>query len=169
MAGRALAGAAENLASALRGAAIEGKITRISPSADPRTRTFEIETTIPNPKQELKAGMVVSLRLADDAPAAAPAVMLPLTAIVMAPGKEDAFAVFVVEIAARSDPRLKRLTSYSAAGAELAARLGVTVVDPTPILSTPGAPLFQPSGIHYTSRGAEVFARFLFEAVFRKD
>lgn len=78
-------------------APLEGKITRISPSADLRTRTFEVETTIENPKQELKSGMIVSLKLADEAPSAEPAVLLPLTAIVMAPDKEEAFAVFVIE------------------------------------------------------------------------
>lgn len=83
---------------ALRGAALVGKISRISPSADLRTRTFEVETTIDNPKQELKAGMVVSLKLADEAaPAGESSILLPLTSIVMQPNKEEAFAVFVVE------------------------------------------------------------------------
>src|SRR6185503_7628050 len=65
---------------ALRDTELEGKITRISPSADLRTRTFEVETTIPNPKQELKTGMIVSLKLADEAVSATdPNVLLPLT------------------------------------------------------------------------------------------
>lgn len=35
----------------------EGKVTRITPSVDPSTRTFEVEITVPNAKEQIKPGM----------------------------------------------------------------------------------------------------------------
>lgn len=41
---------------AYRDRAFEGKITRVSPSVDSKTRTLEVEASVPNPKGELKPG-----------------------------------------------------------------------------------------------------------------
>jgi multidrug efflux system membrane fusion protein len=81
---------------AFRGREFEGKITRIAPVADVKSRLFEIEITIENGGGELKPGMVAALELNRDE-AAAPVAVLPLNAVVRAPKQRDRFAVFVVE------------------------------------------------------------------------
>lgn len=73
-----------------------GRITAIAPVADPRTRTFSIEVTVPNTGNVLRPGMVATLMLSgsgDDAPVP----VLPLSAIVRAADNPSAFGVFVVE------------------------------------------------------------------------
>ena len=40
-----------------------GRVTAISPSADPKSRVFSVEVTIDNPKNQLKSGMIASLTL----------------------------------------------------------------------------------------------------------
>src|SRR5262249_14460098 len=84
-------------AEALHGAEVIGRITRIAPVADPKSRVFEVEVTLDNPKDELKAGMVASLKLGDATVASAPVAVLPLTAIVRSPGHPGAFAVYVLD------------------------------------------------------------------------
>jgi RND family efflux transporter MFP subunit len=79
-----------------RGRRFEGSITRIAPTADARSRTFEVELTIPNPDGELKPGMIASLKLIQKAGAGTVAV-LPLNAIVRSVAHPDQFAVYVVD------------------------------------------------------------------------
>ena len=81
---------------AFRGQAFTGRISRIASSADTKSRIFEEEVEIPNPRGELKPGMVASLELSQD-PEARPQVLLPLSAIVRAPAPATGYAVFVVE------------------------------------------------------------------------
>ncbi len=45
----------------------EGRLTRISPSADPDSRAFEVEAALPNPQGRLKVGMLATLRLGREA------------------------------------------------------------------------------------------------------
>ena len=70
-------------------------ITRIAPSADPKSRVFEIEATIPNPNDQLKVGMIAKLVVPEGA-LASRALMLPLTAVVRSPRDPRGFSVFVV-------------------------------------------------------------------------
>ncbi|HKS41508.1 MAG TPA: efflux RND transporter periplasmic adaptor subunit [Blastocatellia bacterium] len=73
-----------------------GQITAISPSADAKSRVFEVEVTIPNPQNLLKVGMIVSLSLEETgAPVESPVV--PLSAIVKSKDNPDNYAVFVIE------------------------------------------------------------------------
>jgi multidrug efflux system membrane fusion protein len=81
---------------AFRGREFEGRITRIAPVADPKSRVFEVEITIANPDQELKPGMIASLKL-NDKGTSAPVAVLPLNAVVRSPGHPGRFAVFVVD------------------------------------------------------------------------
>jgi multidrug efflux system membrane fusion protein len=83
----------------LPGTEFRGQITRISPAADPKSRVFEIEVTIPNPHQTLKSGMIASLEVGPEVLSApAPAVtVVPVSAIVRAKNGADHYAVFVVE------------------------------------------------------------------------
>lgn len=94
-------GAAMTIATeAYPGEKFEGRISLIAPSADPRSRVFEVDITIPNADGRLKPGSVAALSLeggGDAATAAAP--LIPLSAIVRSPGHPAQFAVFVVESA----------------------------------------------------------------------
>src|SRR5262249_15666049 len=80
----------------LPGLEFQGQITSIAPAADAKSRVFEVEVTIPNPRQVLKAGMIASLEVAVPAPAQ-PVTVVPISAIVRARDKADQYAVFVVE------------------------------------------------------------------------
>lgn len=84
-------------AEALRGGEVTGRITRIAPVADPNSRVFEVEVTLDNATDELKPGMVASLKLGERAAADAPVAVLPLTAIVRSPTHRDHYAVYVLD------------------------------------------------------------------------
>jgi multidrug efflux system membrane fusion protein len=80
---------------ALPGVELEGHVTRIAPSADPNSRVFEVECTIPNPENRLKVGMVAALKLL--AGATPPSEMLlPISTIVRPRGEREGYAVFLV-------------------------------------------------------------------------
>jgi RND family efflux transporter MFP subunit len=79
-----------------------GRITRLAAVADPRSRLFEIEVTIRNQDQQLKAGMVASLQLSSAKGVDAVAV-LPLSALVRSRKRADQFAVFALD-ESRSPP-----------------------------------------------------------------
>ena len=75
-----------------------GQITRVAPSADPSSRVFEVEVTIPNQDGALKSGMIAALEV-DHRGAAAPTTgrLVPLNAVVRPPGQAQGYAVYVVE------------------------------------------------------------------------
>jgi RND family efflux transporter MFP subunit len=73
-----------------------GTITRIAPSADVKSRVFDVEATIPNPKDQLKVGMIAKL-VVPEAALESQALVLPLTAVVRSPHDPRGFSVFVVE------------------------------------------------------------------------
>ncbi len=72
-----------------------GQITAIAPQADQKSRTFQVEVTIPNPKRLLKSGMVATLNLGQ-AKLPTPALVVPLSAIVSPSDGAKTFNVFVV-------------------------------------------------------------------------
>jgi RND family efflux transporter MFP subunit len=84
---------------AVPGREFQGRITRIAPAADFRSRVFDVEVTIPNPDRALKVGMVAALRVSGHAAAAAPSsqLVVPLTAVLRAKDKPDAYAVYVAQ------------------------------------------------------------------------
>jgi RND family efflux transporter MFP subunit len=73
----------------------EGQITAVSPQADQKSRTFQVEVTIPNPRGLLKAGMVATLILGQ-ARLAVPLIVVPISAIVAPDDGSKTFNVFVV-------------------------------------------------------------------------
>jgi multidrug efflux system membrane fusion protein len=81
------------------GVVFNGTVTRIAPSADPSSRMFEVECTIPNVDNRLKAGMIASLELGREADAR-PAALVPLNSIVRPKSDPRGYATFVVEDAA---------------------------------------------------------------------
>jgi RND family efflux transporter MFP subunit len=80
----------------LIGISVPGRITRIASIADPNSRLFDVEVSIDNNSQRLKAGMVAALQLAG-AKAAAPVAVLPLSAVVRARNNPAGFAVFALD------------------------------------------------------------------------
>lgn len=77
-------------ADSFRGSRFAGRVSKILPAADLKTRSFEIEVIIDEPR-ELKPGMVVTIILGQEETA----VLAPMTAIQRSAGQED-FSVFVV-------------------------------------------------------------------------
>jgi len=73
-----------------------GRVTAISPAADPKSRVYSVEVTIPNPRNQLRAGMIASLVLGQTEPARE-ALAVPLDAVVRDPDQPNAFAVLVAE------------------------------------------------------------------------
>ena len=74
-----------------------GHISRISPSADQNSRSFEVEVTIPNPDGALKPGMIASLAVNEAMGTATEVPVVPLTAITRAKDNSNNYAVFVIE------------------------------------------------------------------------
>lgn len=73
-----------------------GRVTSISPYADSKSRVFSVEVTIPNPKNQLKSGMIASIDLgAVKLPH--PVNVVPLSAVIRSSKNPNGFAVFVVE------------------------------------------------------------------------
>jgi RND family efflux transporter MFP subunit len=72
-----------------------GQITAISPQADQKSRTFQVEVTLPNPKDLLKAGMVVTLDMGQ-AKLSSPVLVIPLNSIVSPSDGTNTFNIFVV-------------------------------------------------------------------------
>jgi RND family efflux transporter MFP subunit len=74
----------------------KGPITAISPAADAQTRVFQVEVTLPNPRGDLRLGMIVSVPVGEEArPSTLPAV--PLPAVVRPGPGATGYAVFVVD------------------------------------------------------------------------
>src|SRR5262249_28844229 len=74
----------------LAGARFLGRVTAISPTADPQSRVFNVEVTIPNQDGRLRAGMIGTVVIkggdGDVASREAPTLTLPLSAVVRSPG-----------------------------------------------------------------------------------
>jgi RND family efflux transporter MFP subunit len=114
---------------ALPGQAFTGMITSVSPSADQKTRLFDVEVSISNPQHQLKIGMIASLTLTSAAHAEAVAVV-PLNAIVRAKDQPDQYSLFVVEDrGGKPHSRLRSVTLGDAYGNRVAVKTGVTVGD----------------------------------------
>ncbi len=72
----------------------EGVVTEIAPSADQRTRVFEVTVTVPNEDGALRAGMVASLEI-DKTMLASRVAVVPMNAIVRS--SAGSFGLYVVE------------------------------------------------------------------------
>ncbi len=102
---------------ALPGRVFTGAVTAVSPSADPRSRTFDVEVTIPNPDGALKDGMIASVRRARDASRASLAA-IPLHALARPlPGGD--FQVFVLEHGPGGDVARARTVSVAGVAGNL--------------------------------------------------
>jgi len=94
--GRIKLGQAQRITTDVFPDAFNGRITAISPAADPKSRVYSVEVTISNVKNELKSGMIASLAIGGDVlPKAVLAV--PLSAVIRDPHNPEAFAVLLAE------------------------------------------------------------------------
>jgi RND family efflux transporter MFP subunit len=112
-------------AETMPGATLEGRITQISPSADPSSRVFEVEAALPNPEGKLKVGMLATLRLG--AQATGPTLYVPLAAVVRPAGDSTGYAVYVVrDSAGAAAARLRRIRLGDVSGNMIAVSDGLT-------------------------------------------
>jgi multidrug efflux system membrane fusion protein len=81
---------------AVPGTEFKGKITRISPSADPNSRVFEVDCTIPNKENILKVGMIAAINLDSDLSVTSK-ISVPINAVVRYKNEQNSYAVYVVE------------------------------------------------------------------------
>jgi RND family efflux transporter MFP subunit len=76
--------------------AFAGRVSAISPAADPKSRVFSVEVTIPNPHDRLKSGMIASLAL-EGSQLPQSVLAIPLSAVIRNPGVANGFAVMIAE------------------------------------------------------------------------
>jgi multidrug efflux system membrane fusion protein len=108
---------------AYRDVKFQGRISRVDPTADPKSRVFEVEVTIPNDDGRLKTGMVAALSLADAVAPTALQPLVPLSAIVRSPAHPDRFAVYLVDL----DPADAARGTAHARDVELGDYLGTVI------------------------------------------
>jgi multidrug efflux system membrane fusion protein len=112
-------------AEAIPGATLTGRITRISPSADPNSRVFEVEAALPNTDGRLKVGMLATLRLGTSA--SAKEIFVPLAAVVRPAGDSSGYAVYVVtDSASHARARVRPIRLGDVNGNQIAVREGLT-------------------------------------------
>lgn len=99
---------------------LRGKVSRVSASADPKSRIFEIEVSLPNPRDELKVGMITTLVIEEPVPEIGSPVV-PIGALVASTKRPGQYAVFVT--AADNDRTKARLVEV-----ELGKTLGNLII-----------------------------------------
>ena len=73
-----------------------GRISEIGPAADPQSRTFNVEVTVPNGDHRLKLGMVVALSVGSSS-VARNLLTIPLSAVVRSTTDPSQYAVFTID------------------------------------------------------------------------
>jgi RND family efflux transporter MFP subunit len=74
----------------------DGRVSAISPAADPKSRVFSVEVTISNAHDRLKSGMIASLSL-NGTQLTQSLLAIPLSAVVRDPSHANGFAVMIAE------------------------------------------------------------------------
>lgn len=118
---------------ALGGREFAGRVTAVSPSADPKSRVFDIELTIPNPGALLKDGMIAAVRLdgvagpdATAVPAGQGAASVPLQSVVRPPDDPNGYMVYVaVDEGGQTVARGRRVELGDVTGRSVVVRGGV--------------------------------------------
>ncbi len=75
---------------------VAGIITSVSPQADAKSRVFSVEVTIRNSNNSVRPGMIGGLSL-DQSREAPSRLVIPLSAVVRAPGAANAFGIFRID------------------------------------------------------------------------
>ena len=73
-----------------------GRVSAISPAADPKSRVYSVEVTILNARNQLKSGMIASLAL-DGEILPGTVLAVPLSAVIRDPQNAQGFAVLIAE------------------------------------------------------------------------
>jgi multidrug efflux system membrane fusion protein len=73
-----------------------GRVTAISPAADPKSRVYSVEVTIPNAHNQLKSGMIASLVVGGEILRKS-VLAVPLSAVIRDPQDPQGFAVLIAE------------------------------------------------------------------------
>jgi multidrug efflux system membrane fusion protein len=73
-----------------------GRVTAISPAADPKSRVYSVEVTIPNAHNQLKSGMIASLVVGGETLRKS-VLAVPLSAVIRDPQDPQGFAVLIAE------------------------------------------------------------------------
>jgi RND family efflux transporter MFP subunit len=81
---------------AFPGEKFKGTISKVAAIADPNSRVFDIEATIPNSDARLRVGMIAALKLPVTAQAAS-MLVVPTRAVVRPPDDPKGYAVYVAE------------------------------------------------------------------------
>jgi multidrug efflux pump subunit AcrA (membrane-fusion protein) len=110
-----------------------GTITSIAAAADPATRLFLIEATVPNPAGALRPGMIATVYLRS-AGSAQPVAVVPLSAIVRSKEEAGGFSVMVVRM---NRARSQAVTLAATYGDQIA----ITGVQPGELVVSSGASL----------------------------
>jgi multidrug efflux system membrane fusion protein len=85
---------------AIAGATFTGRVTAVAPAADPQSRVFDVEVTVPNHDGRLRPGMIGTVSVGQSASVAATAnrsLTVPLGAVVRSDAAGGQFAVVVVQ------------------------------------------------------------------------
>jgi len=107
------------------GKEFRGQITSVFPAADPKSRVFNVEVTIPNPGFLLRPNMIVSLSVGTRQAVSAQPVV-PLNAVVKAKDNPNGYAVFVLtDEGGRPVARLRDVKLGEAYGNTVAVTEGV--------------------------------------------
>jgi multidrug efflux system membrane fusion protein len=114
-------------AEAIPGRILEGRITRISPSADPSSRVFDVEAALPNPDGRMKVGMLATLRLGHSGKQET--LFIPLAAVVRPPGDSAGYAVYVLKEGSAPTAHLRRVSLGDVTGNLIAVREGLSPGD----------------------------------------
>ena len=106
-----------------------GRVTAVAPAADPQSRVFAVDVTIPNQDGHLRPGMIgtVAVPTSPRAAAASPRPLtIPLTAVVRSSQESSAYAVMVVEHENGADlARVRRVTLGDVMGNAIAVVAGL--------------------------------------------
>jgi len=110
-----------------------GVVTSIAAAADPATRLFLIEATIPNPGGSLRPGMIATVNLRSSGPAK-PVAVVPLSSILRAKGDPPGFGVMLV--------RANQVRSQAVKlGATFGDQIAITGLQPGELVVASGASL----------------------------
>jgi RND family efflux transporter MFP subunit len=106
------------------GTTFTGRITEIAASANPESRVFNIEVSLPNSNGSLKEGMIASFQIDQAAPQTVPVV--PLTALMTTQSGSNIYSVFAVrEREGRQYAQLKSIRVGQTVGNSVAVEEGL--------------------------------------------
>ena len=130
---------------AYEGRIFPGKVTAVSPAADPRSHVFQVEVTLPNSTRILKVGMIAKVEFANAKSADSDGIRVPLSAVVRWPKSDNGYGVYIVsKERGRLVSRVHRVILGETFGNEIEIKSGVSYGDR---VITNGATLVRDGGL----------------------